>query len=576
MARNMMKKIALTITLTLSMALVLLGAGSLKVDAGTVFNPEKTAPSSGNVFVSIAGTFYTDTDKKIVDRINAIRYEACKEGVKNPATGKKLTMADYKPVTWSSQLEAHARIRAAEASVNWNHTRPNYTSTFNNNIKISGGYHSGENLAMGYGVMQSIEGYYSEKAAYVGNKGGMTGHYTNMINPNNNLVGVAGFAQNKGAIYSAMEFGKTTNTTNDKKKNTFSGAATQIVEVNVSYMINSVTLSGNNSIPVNGKAKLTATANLKNATKQAPVVKGASWKSSNTKVATVDANGYVTGKAAGTATISVNVGGKTASYKVTITNIKATSIKLNTTSKSIVKGSSFTLTSTVAPSNASNKKVTYKSSNTKVATVDANGKVTAVAAGTATITATTADGSKKSATCKVTVTNPVKVTSLKLNATSKSIVKGYTFDLKATIAPTNATNKNVSYTSSNTKVATVDANGKIKAVAAGTATITVTTKDGTNKKATCKVTVTNPVKVTSVKLNVTSSKLTVGKTLQLKATIAPANATVKNVTFKSSNTKVATVDANGKVIAKGAGTAVITVTSKDGSKIAKCTVTVSK
>ena len=165
--------------------------------------------------------------------------------------------------------------------------------------------------------------------------------------------------------------------------------------------------------------------------------------------------------------------------------VAVTGVTLNETSASIVVGTTETLTAIVAPDNATNKNVTWTSSDEGVATV-ADGVVTAVAAGTATITATTVEGGF-SATCTVTVT-PVAVTGVTLNKTSASIVAGTTETLTATVAPDNATNKNVTWTSSNTSVATVDDAGVVTAVAAGTATITVTTEDG-GKTATCEVTV---------------------------------------------------------------------------------------
>lgn len=169
------------------------------------------------------------------------------------------------------------------------------------------------------------------------------------------------------------------------------------------------------------------------------------------------------------------------------------------------------------------------------------------------------------------ITKAVNVSSVKLNKTLTTIVKGKSETLKPTINPSNASNQNVKWKSSNTKIATVDSKGVVKGVAAGTATITVTTEDG-GKTATCKVTVTQPV--TSVKLNKTKLTLSKGKTETLKATVNPSNATNKAVTWKSSNTKVATVDSKGKVKAVAKGTATITVTTKDGSKTVTCKVTV--
>ncbi len=293
--------------------------------------------------------------------------------------------------------------------------------------------------------------------------------------------------------------------------------------------------------------------------------KTVTWTSSNTKVATVS-NGKVTAKSAGTATITAKTkNGKKATCKVTVV-INPTGVKLNKTSVSLVKGKNVTLKATVNPSNASNKKVTWTSSNKKVATVS-NGKVTAKNYGTAVITAKTSNGKK--ATCKVTVKNPktVNPTSVKLSKTSVTLGKGKTTTLKAKVNPGNATNKKVTWTTSNKKVATVS-NGKITAKGVGTATITVKTANG--KKATCKVTVRNLP--TKVKLSKTSATLKKGKTLTLKATVTPSKNVISTVTWTSSNSKVAAVK-NGKVTAKAKGTATITVKTSNG-KTAKCKITV--
>ena len=171
------------------------------------------------------------------------------------------------------------------------------------------------------------------------------------------------------------------------------------------------------------------------------------------------------------------------------------------------------------------------------------------------------------------------VTTLSLDKVNINLVKGKTLQLTAIMAPSNATNKSVTWTSSNVKIATVTSTGKVMARTAGTAIITCTTNDGSNIKATCKVTVKNPpsstTKVTRITLNKKDASLERGKTVQLKATVTPTNATNKAVTWKSSNTKVATVSSNGKVTAKAAGTAIITCTAKDGSgKKATCTIKV--
>jgi uncharacterized protein YjdB len=258
----------------------------------------------------------------------------------------------------------------------------------------------------------------------------------------------------------------------------------------------------------------------------------------------------------------------------TPTVIPVTGVQIGSSSLALEPGETANLTATVLPSNATDKSVSWSSSNTGVATVDNNGKVTAVAAGSAVITVTTTDGGK-TATCTVTVANPaVPVQSVSLNKTELSLNVGESETLMATVLPENADNKAVTWSSGNTAVATVDASGKVTAVAAGSAVITVTTTDG-GKTATCTVTVVNPaVPVQSVSLNETELSLNVGESATLTATVLPSNATDKGVSWSSSNTGVATVDNNGKVTAVAAGSSVITVTTTDGGKTATCTVTV--
>ena len=171
----------------------------------------------------------------------------------------------------------------------------------------------------------------------------------------------------------------------------------------------------------------------------------------------------------------------------------------------------------------------------------------------------------------------VKVIGVSLDKTSVELKINESLGLKASISPADATNKDVTWTSSDEKIAKVDANGKVTAVGVGKATITVTTKDG-NFKATCDITVKNEevqvVKVIGVSLDKTSVELKINESLGLKASISPADATNKDVTWTSSDEKIAKVDANGKVIAVGAGKVTITVTTKDGGFKATCEVIV--
>ena len=180
--------------------------------------------------------------------------------------------------------------------------------------------------------------------------------------------------------------------------------------------------------------------------------------------------------------------------------VAVSSVGLNSTSITLKNIRNYKLTATVSPSNASNKTITWTSSNGNVAKVDQNGNVTAVNEGTATITAKSNNG--KIATCKVTVINPasVAVSSVGLNSTSITLKNIRNYKLTATVSPSNASNKTIIWTSSNSNVARVDANGNVTAVNAGTATITAKSNNG--KIATCKVTVNNPYKTRAVKFTV--------------------------------------------------------------------------
>ena len=283
----------------------------------------------------------------------------------------------------------------------------------------------------------------------------------------------------------------------------------------------------------------------------------------------------------------------TRGVSVTLPKVKVSKLTLNRTSVSLTKkGQTYQLKATASPSNATTKSVTWKSSNTRVVTVNSAGRLTAVGNGSATITATAKDGSKKKVTCKVTVKIPtvVKVNNVSLNKNDLALTsKGQSYQLSASVAPSNASNKSVKWTSGNPKVATVSSSGKVTAVANGNTTITATAADGSGKKDICAVTVNIPkpadptptptpsvVKVSSVSLNPSSLSLTKkGQTARLSATVSPSNATNKSINWSSSNSNVATVS-NGMVTAVGNGSATITATAADGSgKKASCSVTVN-
>jgi len=226
------------------------------------------------------------------------------------------------------------------------------------------------------------------------------------------------------------------------------------------------------------------------------------------------------------------------------------------------------LTATVSPEDALVKTVTWSSDNTDVADVDGDGIVTAYKAGTAVITAVSDENESISASCTVTVST-VSVKSIALDQTKMTIVVGKTGKLIATVGPENASNQNVTWTTSKATVATVDEDGTVTAVSAGSAKITVTTVDG-KRSAECTVTVIN-VPVDGIKLEAHNLDLAMNNTCTIGYEISPADAFDKAVTWTSSNSEVVSMDQDGNITAYDAETAKITVMTQDGGKKATCT-----
>ena len=338
-------------------------------------------------------------------------------------------------------------------------------------------------------------------------------------------------------------------------------------EITVKAKVEKVTLPTAKTIQVKETLQLKATVTPSNADQEV------TWSSSKPEVATVSENGLVTGVTAGTTVITATSKDDPsikATCTVTVMNIPVESVTLNKTSLTLVEGSTATLTAAVKPENAFDRTPTWSSSNSEVATVSDKGVVTAVKAGTATITAKCGE---KSASCEVTVTpQHVDVTGVTLDKTDLSMVVGDTQTLTATVAPANASNQSVTWSSDNTSVATVNNSGIVTAKSAGNATITVTTIDG-GKTATCQVTVAPAV--ASITLSQTTATLAYGQTLKLTATVLPADAADPSITWTSSNSKVASVSDGTVTAGSTAGTATITAKSTSNPKVsATCTVTV--
>lgn len=219
---------------------------------------------------------------------------------------------------------------------------------------------------------------------------------------------------------------------------------------------------------------------------------------------------------AGISPMTVNAAKK----KINVKKVEIT--KPNSTVLVLKKGKTYQLKTKVTPSNASNKKVIYKSSKKSVVTVNSKGKLTAKKKGTAKITVISKQNKKKKDTIKVIVGTPV--TKVKLNRKSKTLDVGETFTLKATLAPSKASYKKVKWTSSNEAVATVSKRGIVTAKAAGTVTITAKADDGSGKKASCKITVKPVVLQTlSIKTTPTTTTYYVGDIVDTAGLIVEAS-----------------------------------------------------
>ena len=247
-----------------------------------------------------------------------------------------------------------------------------------------------------------------------------------------------------------------------------------------------------------------------------------------------------------------------------VQEVRVESVSINQSSAEIEIGKTLQLNATVSPSTASRKDITWSSSKSSVASVSSSGLVTAVSEGTTTITAS-ADGKKGECTVSV-VKKAIAVSEVKLDKTELILFEGEEETLTASVLPEDATDKTITWTSSDKSIASIES-GKVKAVGKGTAKITASAG---GKSASCNIEVLRPV--SGISLNKTTLELPLEKTETLTATVIPSDATLRGeITWSSSNTQVATVD-GGKVTAVGMGTATITA-SLEGYK-AECNVVV--
>lgn len=292
---------------------------------------------------------------------------------------------------------------------------------------------------------------------------------------------------------------------------------------------------------------------------------GFTWESSDTDVATVNDKGNVVGVGGGVAMISVtsNEGDYKDYCMVTVEEL-VTSIKLNRSWYRLGKGSTYRLIATINGARATNKQLEWSSSNEKVATVDAYGRVKGIKNGWAIITATATDGSDAETSCKIRVCTLVNNITVDVNYLS--LTQGHSYKLKTKVTPSNATYKTPTYTSDNEDIAIVSPNGTITALAPGVCVITAKAKDSSAMKAICYVTVNPPISSTGVSISEGDVVMSPGETKTVAISIVPNNST-DTIIWSSDNPVVATVNAKtGKITAKGIGTANITVMTESGRK----------
>lgn len=322
-----------------------------------------------------------------------------------------------------------------------------------------------------------------------------------------------------------------------------------------------------NDITVGDSFELSATA-----TSGLPV----EYTSSDTSLATIE-NGIVTFLSPGTVTLSARQAGNekylpAQSIDISV-DIKPVSVKelyLDHSEWNCKVGDSFILTATVLPENATDKSLSWTSSDPDVATVDENGNVTAVNVGECIVTVTAADGSDVSVSCTVTV-SPRLVESIELDYYKWNGFPGEYLAISATISPDNVTDKTVIWNSSDPEVAAVDETGLVIAVRPGSALITATTSNGLS--ATCEVTVL-PILVEFIMLNPSEIQGVIGESFTIEATILPENASEPKIEWKSTNPTVATVSQVGYVEILKEGSCRIIAYATDSSDVsAECIIT---
>lgn len=329
-----------------------------------------------------------------------------------------------------------------------------------------------------------------------------------------------------------------------------------------------VTADGSTTLKATETVQLTATV-----TPATTTDKSVTWNSDKPDIASVSESGVVTAVAVGEANITAtNSAGQSSTIKITVIPTLVETIELNRYTAQIRVQDGYRLTANIYPLTATDKSVTWSSSNPQIVSVDTEGNVLGIGLGEAQIICTANDGSGITAQCRVTVTTTA-TQSVSVTANGSTTLKASeTVQLTAIVLPETASDKSVRWQSDKTDIATVDNRGLVTAVSVGSATITATNSGG--QTASISITVV-PTPVESIELNKTTVTLKASETLLLIATVFPETATQKGIEWSSSDETIATVTQNGLVTAATKGEAVITAKAVDGSGItATCKISV--
>lgn len=461
-----------------------------------------TSSSDGSVLVALDGKFSSEGKDAMLQRINEIRLEACEQGVLNPNTGEALTVDDYVPIKWSSDLEWIAQTRAAEATVCQSHTRPNGTLCFSLAHNGVGSY--AEDLAWNWsGMAQGVEQWYDEKQYWVDqDTSQVTGHYTSLINPKYTYIGLGTFRLNTGGWYAtAGELSSASSL--DESEIGVQGSYSQTIEFSESDV--SISLPSSDTIEKGSSKSLTLSATVTQAdyygsidTYDGVVNDGSVvFSSSDPDIVSVDEQGNITANEYGTATITASVGSLTAQCEVVVCNVvkevsvSADSVTLKRSSKNVSKTIDVAI---VSPTENCDNVFTVESSDTAVVKVSnvSSGffKLTSVGKGSATVAIKNSIGTTVKSikvTVKQLVTN-LKGKTVKVQSSKKTTLK---LSKYYTISPGSASNKSVKVTipSKAKKFMKLSGNKLTikKNAKKGTYKLKVTAKDGSKKYCNVKI-----------------------------------------------------------------------------------------